>query len=95
MKRIAAFLFVVVAANTSASARSPFQLFRSSTPSRPSHSPQQQRSATENPLSMSDEQLEKIYGPSILVHEVQVAEKTNAAKADTTTRFVTQPADDQ
>ncbi|GAA4467111.1 hypothetical protein [Novipirellula rosea] len=95
MKRIAAFLFVVVAANTSVSARSPFQLFRSSTPSRPAQPANPQRSNTENPLSMSDEQLEKTYGPSILVREVQVTQKATPAKADTATRFVTQPTDDQ
>ncbi|WP_144057680.1 hypothetical protein [Novipirellula maiorica] len=92
MKRIAAVLFVVVAANTSVSARSPFQLFRSSTPSRPAPTANPHRLSTENPLSMSDEQLEKTYGPSILVRDVQVTEK---AKADTSTRFVTQPAEDQ
>ncbi|GAA5510715.1 hypothetical protein [Novipirellula caenicola] len=95
MKRIAAVLFVVVAANTSVSARSPFQLFRSSTPSRPAQPATSQRSTTENPLSMSDEQLEKIYGPSILVQDVQVTQKANTEKSKTMTRFVTQPSDDQ
>ncbi len=95
MKRIAAFLFVVVAANTPVSARNPFQLFRSSTPSRPAQPAHSQRSVTENPLSMSDEQLEKTYGPSILVRELQVAEEANTAKANTANRFVTQPAGDQ
>ncbi|TWU40772.1 hypothetical protein [Novipirellula artificiosorum] len=87
MKRFAALSFAVFALSTSAMAGGPFPFFRSATPRSASsvrssyqrNSQQSVRGLHAASLAMSDEQLNKVYGPSILVQDGKTIEAIRAS----------------
>ncbi|TWT76569.1 hypothetical protein CA13_70640 [Planctomycetes bacterium CA13] len=78
MKRFAAFAFALFALTTPAIAGSPFGIFRSESRSRSNVKSRSQVPARSNPAMMSAEQMEKVFGPSILVRSADASQATNS-----------------